>query len=330
MAIVCGCQLDLSTPSPTPPPMTDPNLRTFDRSTRQRLQELPPPGRAPYGYRRTRQRYILDRHAAPIVKDFFDRFLLYGSLRGAVRHLETKHHKKISVSTAERWLESPVYRGDTGYLNGDRLLDTHPAIISRAEAAQIDRLLHQHHQLPHRTASATKSLAGLVHCGECGITMGVTSTTDKYAYLRPNKCPKASKCSSLAYDRILTLTIDRLCRDFTVAVNKLTDLTDIDPTAARSSSIAQIDRLRQQIATTDLDIIDRYHLKTAIARLQQQVDSLSPINLSALAQAVSLPQFWADLSEAERRFYFREFIDRITIVDRDGELDLELKFKFEP
>lgn len=35
---------------------------------------------------------------------------------------------------------------------------------------------------------------------------------------------------------------------------------------------------------------------------------------SAIAQAVSLRQFWLDLSESERRFYFREFIQRIEII----------------
>ena len=49
---------------------------------RNRLKALPPPGKAPYGYRRGKERYILDRSTAPVVKDFFERFLLFGSLRG--------------------------------------------------------------------------------------------------------------------------------------------------------------------------------------------------------------------------------------------------------
>lgn len=61
---------------------------------KNRIKALPPPGKAPYGYRRGKERYILDRSVSPIVKEFFDRFLIYGSLRGAVRHLEKRYGKK--------------------------------------------------------------------------------------------------------------------------------------------------------------------------------------------------------------------------------------------
>ncbi|HEY9659487.1 MAG TPA: recombinase family protein, partial [Allocoleopsis sp.] len=63
---------------------------------RNRIQALPPPGKAPYGYRRGKDRYIVDRATAPIVKDFFEHFLLYASLRGSVRYLQKKYNKKIS------------------------------------------------------------------------------------------------------------------------------------------------------------------------------------------------------------------------------------------
>ncbi len=52
---------------------------------RNRINALPPPGKAPFGYRRGKDRYALDRAAAPVIKEFFEHFLLYGSLRGAVR-----------------------------------------------------------------------------------------------------------------------------------------------------------------------------------------------------------------------------------------------------
>ncbi len=48
--------------------------------------------------------------------------------------------------------------------NGQILSDTHTPIISREEAAQIDRLLRRNRRLPPRTASANRSLAGLVSC----------------------------------------------------------------------------------------------------------------------------------------------------------------------
>ena len=127
---------------------------------RNRLKAHPPPGKAPYGYRREKERYIIDRTTAPVVKEFFERFLLFGSLRGAVRYLEKKYAKKISVSTGRRWLTNPVYRGDLEYQNGEVIRNTHIPIISREEAAQTDRLLRRNRRLSRRTASAPHSLAG--------------------------------------------------------------------------------------------------------------------------------------------------------------------------
>ena len=139
---------------------------------RNRLKSLPPPGKAPYGYRRSKDKYTIDRSTAPVVKDFFDRFSIYGSLRGAVRYLEQKYNKKIAASTGLRWLSNPVYRGDMAYLNGEVISDTHAAILTRDEAAQIDRLLRRNRKLPPRTASAPRSLAGLVNCQHCGANYG--------------------------------------------------------------------------------------------------------------------------------------------------------------
>ncbi|MDY7024058.1 MAG: recombinase family protein, partial [Cyanobacteriota bacterium] len=193
---------------------------------RNRIQATPPPGKAPYGYRRGKERYIIDRATAPVVKDFFERFLIYGSLRGAVRYLEKRYSKKISVTTGRRWLTNPVYRGDLEYKNGEIILDTHIPILSREEAAQIDRLLRRNQRMSPKTASAPRSLAGLVICGECGGLMSVSRVTTyrksrEYLYLRPTACPHQPKCKALSYNNILETTIQQICENLPRAVSAL-------------------------------------------------------------------------------------------------------------
>jgi DNA invertase Pin-like site-specific DNA recombinase len=305
-----------------------------------RVKTLAPPGKAPYGYRRSRNRYILDRTTAPVVKEFFDRFLLYGSLRDAVRFLEKKYGKKISVSTGQRWLTSPVYRGDLEYQTGDTIPDTHPAILSRDEAAQIDRLLRRNRRLPARTASAPRSLAGLVTCGECQSGMTVTRVTSRkkgqkeYLYLRPMHCPK--QCKAIAYDDILQSTIERICEDLPRAVSEA-GIPDLDAIKQRiNSAIAEKQSILEQIPPLiETGILDSetadlrsYKLKSEIAQLQAQLSQLPPVNLKAIAQTVSIPQFWLDLSEAERRFYFREFIRQIELIRTETGWQLNLNFIF--
>ena len=308
---------------------------------RNRLKCLPPPGKAPYGYRRGQDRYILDRSTAPVVKAFFERFLIYGSLRGAVRYLEKKYGKKISVTTGRRWLTNPVYRGNLGYQNGEVISDTHNPIISLEEAAQIDRLLRRNRRLPSRTASAPRSLAGLVICGNCQSHLAITSVTrprhkKEYLYLRPISCPNSPKCRALSYEKVLEKTIEKICQELPRAV---ANINAPNPDSFKQSFLGQINQKQEILAElkslTSRGILDTetadlraYKLRTEISQLQSQLASLPPVNLQALAQTVSIAQFWQDLSESERRFYFREFIRQIELVRQGKEWQLEIVFIF--
>jgi DNA invertase Pin-like site-specific DNA recombinase/uncharacterized protein YfkK (UPF0435 family) len=308
---------------------------------RNRLKAIPPPGKAPYGYRRGKDRYILDRSTAPVVKEFFEHFLLYGSLRGAVRFLEKKYSKKISVSTGRRWLSNPIYRGDLAYQNGEVISDTHSSILNREEAAQIDRLLRRNRQLPPRTASAPRSLAGLVVCGECQAYMNVISVTrprkqQEYLYLRPSSCPKLPKCRALSYEDVLNSTIKSICEELPRAVAGM-NMGSLDGLKqAITGQIAQKQEILAQLpnlvtsGVLDQETADlrAYKLQTEISQMRSRFSELPPVNLQAIAQAVSIPQFWSDLSESERRFYFREFIRQIQITRQAQSWQLKLIFIF--
>ncbi len=309
---------------------------------KNRINALPPPGKAPYGYRRGKERYILDRSTAPVIKDFFDRFLLLGSLRGTVRYLEKRYGKKISVSTGHRWLTNPVYRGDLAYKNNEVISDTHTPIISREEAAQIDRLLRRNRQLPSRTASAPRSLAGLVVCQKCQSSMKITQvkTRDRkkeYLYLRPQNCLLKPKCKGIPYKDILTKTIEHICQYLPPTVSQLS-LPNIDQLKQEfQDSINQKQEIINQLPTLmEKGILDaetvqfrRYNLYQEIAQIRDKLEQLPPGNLNIIVKAVSLPRFWQDLSEAERRFYFREFIHQIQVIPIAPKIwDLELVFVF--
>ncbi len=308
-----------------------------------RINALPPPGKAPYGYRRSKTGYVIDRTTAPVVQDFFEQFLLYGSVRGAVRYLAKRYNKKISVSTGHRWLSNPVYRGDLAYQDGNQVRDAHPALISRDEAAQVDRLLRRNRRLPPRSASAPRSLAGLVTCATCGSAMTIARVTQhhrpqEYLYLRPRTCPQRPKCAGLPYEAVLQATIDGICADLPRAVAGV-DLPDINrikqgisgAIAAKQALLEQLPTLIEN-GTFDPASADlrAYHLRTEIANLQNQLAQLPPVDLKATAQTLSIPQFWLDLSESERRAYLREFIRTIQLVRHEAHWHIKLVFSFEP
>ncbi len=308
---------------------------------RNRIKSRIPPGKAPYGYRRGKERYTIDKTTAPTVKDFFEHFLIYGSLRGSVRYLAKKYNKKISVSTGRRWLTNPAYRGDLEYQNDQVISNTHAPIISREEAAQIDRLLRRNRRLSPRAASAPRSLAGLAICAECKSPMTVAKVTSyrkdkEYLYLRPINCLSQPKCSGFSYQEILESTIERICQDLPAAVAALQmpDMNGIKAGIERLiASKQQI--IEQLLALIESGILDTetadlraYKVRTEISELQSKLAQLPPVNLRETAQTVSLPQFWLDLSESERRFYFREFIDHIEIVRENKIFKLQIIFIF--
>lgn len=299
---------------------------------RNRLAALPPPGRAPFGYRRGKDRYVIDRAAASIVKDFFENFLLYGSLRGAVRFINQKHQKKISISTGRNWLTNPAYRGDLAYKNGDVILNTHPPLVSREEAAQVDRLLRRNQTLAPKTASAARSLAGLVNCAQCQAKLAITSTrsrgskTPNYLYLRPNPCGKGpsapDRCPLADYNQVLKKTIQRICRELPQRVSQA-QLPNIEQLKSQIQQQlqAQEARLTQLIQLKENGILDEntlqirsYQIRVEMGTLQDRLSQLPPASLSMISRSVSIPEFWQDLSEAERRFYFREFLKGIWLT----------------
>lgn len=308
---------------------------------RNRLALTAPPGKAPYGYRRSAGHYVVDRATAPVVKAFFEKFILSGCLRSSVRYLEQTYGKKIAVATGRRWLTHPVYRGDLLYQNQTIIADTHAPLLSRTEAAQIDRLLRRNAPLPRRTASAPRSLAGLVSCSRCQTPWVVAHVTSRhqskaYLYLRPRHCPEQPKCQAIAYGKFLEQVIEQICQQLPLAVAQLSPSSLGNQYQHLQQAIIEKQGLLEQLPTWEQQgILDRhthqlrrYQLKQDLAQLQQQLAQLPPDELQRIIPAVSLPQFWRDLSETERRFYFREFIRSIQLDRQPRGWDFCLTFVF--
>jgi uncharacterized protein YfkK (UPF0435 family) len=159
----------------------------------------------------------------------------------------------------------------------------------------------------------------------------------EYLYLRPVTCPQKPPCQAISYQKILERTIEKICADLPSAVAQL-DSPNLE--GIKQALAAEINQkreiLKQLPVLQEQGILDEetsdwrsYKIRTEIAQLEDKLAQLPPVNLQAIAQTVSLPQFWLDLSEAERRFYFREFIKTIEIIRfNTNQWDLHLIFIF--
>ncbi|WP_017326456.1 recombinase family protein [Synechococcus sp. PCC 7336] len=298
-----------------------------------RLQRKPPPGPAPFGYCRQGDVYQLEGDRAAIVRTFFDNFLLFGSIRGAVKSLQVERGETVSISTARRWLTSAVYRGDLTFKDGVTLRDTHPALLSREEAAQIDRWMRRNRQISRRSASAPRALAGLAICQTCQQPLRIVQATQKqrqkvYRYLRCDRCRYSHD-----YDRVLQATVKIVCQQLPAKtanfsqtpVAELKKCIDLQ-LKANESILNSFDSKNSAIAPLDLrDQLQRYRLEGENAALNQTLEQLPPENLAAIAQTLSIESFWLDLTEPEQRSYLREFIRQIGI---DADMNLDIQFFF--
>ncbi len=131
-------------------------------------------------------------------------------------------------------------------------------------------------------------------------------------------------------------TIERICDDLPRAVAEV-NMPDMNlvkqgiggAIAAKQAILTQLPGLIESgILDTESADLRTYTLRTEIAQLQGKLAQLPPVNLRAIAQAVSIPQFWLDLSEPERRFYFREFIRQIDLIRDEADWTLKLVFIF--
>ena len=157
----------------------------------------------------------------------------------------------------------------------------------------------------------------------------------EYLYIRPQKCPLKPQCKAIAYQEVLTKTIEYICDNFPNKVKNF-DSKQIEAykTNIQEQMTEKKDILNQLSSLIQSNILDeqtaqirRYTLNIEISKLSSQLEQLPPENLKNIAQAVSLPRFWQDLSEAERRFYFREFIRQIYIEQTSkSEWNLEINF----
>ena len=162
----------------------------------------------------------------------------------------------------------------------------------------------------------------------------VASRQAEYLYLRPTACPNQPKCQAIAYGEVLEKTIQQICCDLPVAVGHVPSFEGMKPgimaqIAAKQGILEQIPALViNGVLDDETAELRAYKVRTEIAVLQARAAQLPPENLKTIAQVVSLPQFWLDLSEAERRFYFREFLRQIRLVRTEESWNIQLVFIF--
>ncbi len=162
-----------------------------------------------YDIDREKQRLVVNEKEAGLVRRIFKRFLQLGSATALARELNEQGHrtkswvtKKSKLRPGRPWNKGHLYRllNNRKYLGqvehkGNVYEGEHDGVIPLRLWDKVQRLLAGNHRSrANRSRSETPAmLKGLVRCGHCGASMGITFTKRHGRLYRYYLCVAASK-----------------------------------------------------------------------------------------------------------------------------------------
>lgn len=256
------------------------------------------PGRAPFGYRRTRQGWLEpDPTTAPIVTRAFT-LASKGNLQPVIAYLKSEApDHRWTLFTVRRLLANRTYLGEVRH--GDELnTNAHEALVPRTlfESAQ-------HDPTARRAPKADFPFSGLTMCGACGAPMvGDRGSNDQRRMYRCSKRCKGG--SSISADRLEQYLVSYLREGWESGT--ITRGSGIDTTEAETALLEAEHELNEFAADATVRTIlgtDRYHkaldaraklVREAEIRLRDLLSEARPIPSSEILDSLSLTE-WAEL-----------------------------------
>ena len=162
-----------------------------------------------YDVDRAEKRLVVNRDEAKLVRHVFARFLEVGSATALIKELNrqgcrTKAWTTVQGRTREgaRWnkghvyrlLNNPLYIGKVVH-RGERFDGEHEAVVPQDLWDRVQAALAENHKVRGNRARAKTPalLKGIIKCGHCGSSMGVTFSRKNGRMYRYYLCVKASK-----------------------------------------------------------------------------------------------------------------------------------------
>ena len=326
--------------------------------------------RPPYGYKRVkvqdgpkeRPRLELNRPVDDIVRRIFDMAINGSSVLDITRVL---NDEGIPTTNGKPWLKTTIHRllnneaytgtlvwGQNAKDGGDpvRVVDAHPAIVTRDEYQYVQRLLKSRapkHVNPRRVSSPYL-LSSLLNCELCDVCMsGAEAKGGKYSYyVCQSKIKKGSEtCETPRLNaRDFERTIIEQLREHILTESNIRELVkmvdeEMDGLAkeqrqkleSAEHELAQVtqalDRIWRMVETTDLEMSDAADRIREHKRRKEQLEVSAETARRTLAERRQLldsedmiAAFAEDMSEflltselTETRAFLRTFIQRIEV-----------------
>ncbi len=344
-------------------------------------------GYAAFGYKNVhiydenknqRTKYEINESEAAIVKLIFELYVKGNGLKNIVTYLNTHDHKprsggNWSKSTVANVLRNESHIGWTVFNKRDKktygkqfkpkdqwiiIKNTHEAIISEDLFNKVQRLIEkrQPKNQPARVTSSSYLLSGLMRCGKCNATYGVTGygRDKKYAYYNCITYSKKGKdvCSGyrVRADELDNEIIERV-KDLLFSDENMKNLVDDINQAAKSlrtdywMKITDLkkkasdlhNRVMRQYEAIESGIIDVALVAPRLKELKSQKDSLQEEiayyeNLNSRHRPIHISRTMIDNFRKEmevtfignniqeKREFLKKFIEKIIIKEEEIEI----------
>jgi site-specific DNA recombinase len=332
---------------------------------------IPPLG---YDVDRDRKRLVVNPEEASLVHYIFRRFLQIGSTVALVRELNDRGHltktwtkKNGEVRPGKPWqkgliyklLHNPIYIGRVRHKD-ETYPGEHEAIIERSLWDQIQATVEQNHRRRANQARATTPapLKGLIRCGHCDATMGVTFTRKSNKTYRYYLCERANKnghdacpVKTVAAGTVEDTVLDQLravfqtpevlaetlrkvelreAEEMARLVEERADLEgELDVVRGnaermmRSSAVGDTTFARDELVRLDTE---RQRLEGVLAEVALKIEfrERNPVSRASLvAELNTLDRIWENLFPAEQQRIMRLLVEDVVVFPE--RLDVVLR-----
>lgn len=250
---------------------------------------------------------------------------------------------RFSPAGLRDWLTNPVLQGHLCYLRKKDLKrlpkeawdirhDTHPEhrLITDLEARRIEEILKQNRLIRGYGTSALKyPLSGLIYCGECrSACYSLKGSRGKnqpgYNYYFQCKNWRVRACKNKQMVR-MEVAEQHVIAHLIQRAQAIAEYASIPPEQIESpqlqqlrSQLAGLEQLGQNPAIEAAKNDVRQQIKAELAKSQQQ-EVIDVATQELLLKTFTDPEYWQQLSDADKRQIYRDLVGRVIV--RDGQVE---------
>lgn len=303
-------------------------------------------GNAPTGYKRVKidglAKLQIDPMQAEYVRDCFNHFIAFGSLRKTLIHTNEAHGRKACKKTLKRILTNKIYIGIYEHKEIGQFPNFCEPLISEKEFYEAHSLLKKNAKVYATTATRRHSyvFSGMLYCNKCGRRLSGKGISDKrktdrgrrkyytcYRYANGKQCDNSYTLTEMKLEAFLLDNVRRLLENKIITYNiekgkvgksNLSKLNakkkKIEAKLDKAKDMYYEDKIRKEDYNADFQKFNA-ELDEVIAEIEATKIEEKHFDITTYTEFLKkdFEQIYETMTEDEKRRLWLSVIDKITI-----------------